>query len=65
MGEEWKERYSGYFCALASYLFLAFIWSLTGLPSVMDYMAMPLSLSLILFILIHFTAAKYQKLSYL
>jgi len=64
MGDEWENRYGGYFCCLASYLFLAFIWSLTGLPSVMDYMAMPLSLGLILFILIHSTAVKYQKWGY-
>ena len=56
--------WSGYFMGLFSYLFLAFIWSITGLPSVMDYLVVPFSLSLVMFILIQFTALRYQKWGY-
>lgn len=54
----------GYFMGLFSYLFLAFIWSITGLPSVIDYLLVPFTLSLVMFVLIQFTALRYQKLSY-
>ncbi len=58
------DRFIPYFFVLVSYLFTAFIWSITGLPSVMDYMAIPLSLSSIMFVLIHATAIKYQRWGY-
>ena len=58
------ENFTGFFLALAAYLFLAFVWSVTGLPSLVDYLAIPLSLALVMFILIHFTAIRYQKLGY-
>ena len=60
-----KTKYwAGYFMGLFSYLFLAFIWSITGLPSVMDYLVVPFSLSLVMFVLIQFTALRYQKWGY-
>ena len=60
-----KTKYwAGYFMGLFSYLFIAFIWSITGLPSVMDYLVIPFSLSLVMFILIQFTALRYQKWGY-
>ena len=56
-----KTKYwAGYFMGLFSYLFLAFIWSITGLPSVMDCLVVPFSLSLVMFVLIQFTALRYQ-----
>jgi len=63
MGDGW-ENFPGYFLGLTSYLFLAFIWSITGLPSVIDYLAVPLSLAVVMFVLIHFTAIRFQHWSY-
>ncbi|MCR5491066.1 MAG: F0F1 ATP synthase subunit A, partial [Bacilli bacterium] len=57
-------NWPGYFMGLFSYLFMAFIWSITGLPSVIDYLLIPFTLSLVMFTLIQFTALRYQKLSY-
>ena len=54
----------GYFYILFIYLFLSFIWSITGLPSVIDYFLVPLSLSIVMFILIQATALRYQKWGY-
>lgn len=63
MGDDLR-IWSGYFFTLFSYLFLSFIWSLTGFPGVIDWLAAPLSLSIIMFFLIHKTAVKYQKWGY-
>jgi len=63
MGEAF-ENYTGYFMCLIPYLGLSFIWGLTGLPSVIDYLAAPLSLSVIMFVLIHATAIRWQKWHY-
>ncbi|MCR5349118.1 MAG: F0F1 ATP synthase subunit A [Bacilli bacterium] len=57
-------NWPGYFLALFSYLFLAFIWSITGFPSVIDTLVMPLALSLVMFVLIQFTALRYKKWGY-
>lgn len=57
-------NWPGYFFCLFVYLFLAFIWSITGFPSVIDTLIMPLTLSLVMFVLIQFTALRYQKLGY-
>ena len=50
--------------AIGVYMFIAFIFGLTGLPSPITYMAIPLSLGLSTFMLIHATAIKYNKLRY-
>jgi len=50
--------------AIASYLFLAFIFGLTGLPSPVTNMAVPLSLGLISFLGIHITAIRFKKWRY-
>ncbi len=57
-------NWPGYYLFLFMYLFLSFIWSLTGLPSVIDYLLIPFTLSLIMFVLIQVTALRYQKLHY-
>ena len=49
---------------VACYLFLAFIFGLTGLPSPVTYMAVPLSLGLLTFLLIHIISAKFTKIRY-
>ena len=63
MGKRYR-GFGGFIMAVGVYLFLAFIWSLTGLPSPIVYLATPLSLGLITFVLIHANAARYNKFKY-
>ena len=56
--------FGGYIMVMAVYMFLAFIFGLTGLPSPITYMGIPLSLGLSTFIMIHATAIKYNKFRY-
>lgn len=56
--------FGGYIMAIGVYMFLAFIFGLTGLPSPITYMAVPLSLGLSTFMLIHGTAIRYNKIRY-
>ena len=70
--ESWAEdimgkkpgNYTGYFMGLFAYLFLAFIWSITGMPSVIDTLIIPFTLSVVMFILIQATALRYQHWGY-
>ncbi len=57
-------NYLPYFLAMVPYCGLAFLVGLTGLPSVIDWMAAPLSMAVIMFVTIHFTAVRYQKWGY-
>lgn len=54
----------GYFLCLFTYLFMAFAWSITGFPSVIDYLVAPLCLSIVMFVLIQVTALRYQGFRY-
>lgn len=54
----------GFVFGVAVYLFIAFIFGLTGLPSPVTYMAVPLSLGFTTFLLIHITSAKFTKWKY-
>lgn len=63
MGRE-PRSWPGYFFCLFTYLFLAFAWSVTGFPSIIDTLVLPLALSIVMFVLIQFTAIRYQKLTY-
>ena len=63
MGKRFRS-FGGFIMAIAVYLFMAFIWSLTGLPSPIVYLATPLSLGLITFVLIHANAVRYNKFKY-
>lgn len=56
--------FGGYIMVVGIYMFLAFIFGLTGLPSPITYMGVPLSLGLSTFIMIHATAIKYNKFRY-
>lgn len=56
--------FGGYIMCLGIYMFVAFIFGLTGLPSPITYMAVPLSLGLSTFMMIHATAIKYNKFRY-
>ena len=57
-------NFGGFIMGVATYLFIAFIFGLTGLPSPVTYMAVPLSLGLTTFLLIHLISAKYTKWGY-
>ena len=63
MGPAFKGM-GGFIMAIAMYLFTSFIFGLTGLPSPMTYIAIPLSLGLVSFVMIHATAVRYQKWKY-
>ena len=57
-------NFGGFIMGVATYLFVAFIFGLTGLPSPVTYMAVPLSLGLTTFLLIHLISAKFTKWRY-
>ena len=57
-------NFGGFIMGVATYLFLSFIFGITGLPSPVTYMAVPLSLGLTTFLLIHLTSAKFTKFAY-
>ena len=63
MGPRFK-GFGGYIMAVAVYLFIAFIFGLTGLPSPVTNLAVPLSLALCTFILIHATSIRYTHFAY-
>ena len=63
MGKKW-ESFAGYALAIFMYVFLAFTFSLTGLPAPATYLAVPLSLGLCTFVLIHVTAMRANKWKY-
>lgn len=63
MGKRYR-GFGGFIMAIAVYLFMAFIWGLTGLPSPIVYLATPLSLGLVTFVLIHANAVRFQKFKY-
>ena len=57
-------NFGGFIMGVAVYLFIAFIFGLTGLPSPVTYMAVPLSLGLTTFLLIHLVSARFTKWKY-
>ena len=57
-------NFGGFVMGVALYLFISFIFGLTGLPSPVTYMAIPLSLGLVTFLLIHYTSARFTKWRY-
>ena len=63
MGIQFK-GYTGFIVAVGSYLFVAFIFGLTGLPSPMTNLAVPLSLGFLTFSMIHLTSMRYKKWRY-
>ena len=58
------EGFGGVVMCAGVYLFIAFIFGLTGLPSPVTYMAVPLSLGLTAFMCIHITSARFTKWKY-
>lgn len=63
MGPKYR-GFGGFIMAIAVYLFLAFIWGLTGLPSPVTNLATPLSLGLVTFVLIHANAVRFNRFRY-
>lgn len=63
MGRRYR-GFGGYIMAIGMYLFISFIFGLTGLPSPITYLATPLSLGLFTFGLIHLNAMKTNKFRY-
>ena len=63
MGKRFK-NFGGYIMGIALYLFFAFIWGLTGLPAPLTYMAIPLSLGLSSFMMIHAQSIRFTKWGY-
>ena len=61
MGIEKGSNWPGYFMGLFTYLFVSFIWGITGMHSVIDVLLIPFSLALVMFILIQATGLRYQK----
>ena len=57
-------NFGGFIMGVTCYLFIAFIFGLTGLPSPVTYMAVPLSLGLTTFLLIHLVSARFTKWKY-
>lgn len=58
------ENFGGILLGIIPFLFLSFIIGITGLPTPMNNLAVPLSLALVTFFFIHFTAARYNKIRY-
>lgn len=54
----------GFIFGIATYLSISFIFGLTGLPSPMGNLAIPLSLGLIAFGMIHITSIRFTKWRY-
>ena len=63
MGEGF-DNFGGILLGVIPFLFLSFIIGITGLPTPMNNIAVPLSLALVTFILIHFTAVRYNHWKY-
>lgn len=63
MGEKFRS-FGGFIFAIAMYLFIGFIFGLTGLPAPMTNLAMPLSLGFLSFALIHITSIRFTKWKY-
>lgn len=58
------ENFGGLLLAIIPFLFLSFTIGITGLPTPMNNLAVPLSLALVTFVLIHYTSLRYTKWSY-
>lgn len=58
------ENFGGILLGIIPFLFLSFTIGITGLPTPMSNLAVPLSLSLVTFGLIHYTSMRYTKWHY-
>lgn len=58
------ENFGGLFLAIIPFMFIAFTIGMTGLPTAMNNLAVPLSLALVTFVLIHVTSIRFSKWRY-
>ena len=58
------ENFGGILLGIIPFIFIAFTIGITGLPTPMNNLAVPLSLALVTFILIHFTSIRFTKFKY-
>ena len=58
------DNFGGLLLAIIPFCFLSFIIGITGLPTPMNNLAVPLTLALVTFALIHFTSMRFTKLHY-
>ena len=58
------ENFGGLLLAIIPFMFISFTIGLTGLPTAMNNLAVPLSLALVTFILIHYTSMRFTKIHY-
>ena len=58
------ENFGGILLGIIPFMFISFTIGITGLPTPMNSLAVPLSLALVTFILIHFTSMRFTKIKY-
>ena len=58
------ENFGGILLGIIPFLFLSFTIGVTGLPTPMNNLAVPLSLGLVTFLLIHYTSIRFTKWKY-
>jgi F-type H+-transporting ATPase subunit a len=58
------ENFGGILLGIIPFMFISFTIGITGLPTPMNSLAVPLSLALVTFILIHFTSMRFTKFRY-
>ena len=58
------ENFGGILLGIICFVLLNFLIGITGLPTPMAYLPVPLSLGLLTFLLIHYTSIKYTKWRY-
>ena len=58
------ENFGGILLGIIPFMFISFTIGITGLPTPMNSLAVPLSLALVTFILIHYTSMRFTKFRY-
>ena len=58
------ENFGGILLGIIPFMFISFTIGITGLPTPMNSLAVPLSLALVTFILIHYTSIRFTKIHY-
>ena len=58
------DNFGGILLGIIPFMFISFTIGITGLPTPMNNLAVPLSLALVTFILIHYTSVRYTKWHY-
>ena len=58
------ENFGGILLGIIPFMFISFTMGITGLPTPMNNLAVPLSLALVTFILIHYTSMRFSKFGY-